>query len=116
MRTESAYISFYLKSGSILIFKSSIERLDCPDYIKFMVHQNGKSMLMIPYDKKCLTSFKTAKRSWKTGKSIIVHSKKFCEILAYRLGWDTDYSYRVPGKFDSELGAMVFDLSKALEI
>ena len=44
---------------------------------------------------------------------MMVHSQKFCHILAEQLGWNENHSYRVPGTVFEDQQIARFDLSRA---
>ncbi len=43
-------------------------------------------------------------------------SIRLCQLLSRRLGWDTMYSYRAPGRILIKQGVVAFDLSSAIPI
>ena len=45
--------------------------------------------------------------------AMMVHSQKFCHILAEQLGWNENHSYRVPGTVFEDQQIARFDLSRA---
>ncbi len=115
MNNEDTNLSFYLRSNAIHIFKDAIRVIGTPEFIRFRVHPDGTSMLMESYDRITLTSFRVPKNV-DTGRSLVVHSKAFCRIMANRLGWDISESYRVPGRMIPSENVVIFDLTKAVPI
>ena len=72
-------------------------------------------MVMEPYDRKELTSFKTKIRSEKY-QSMQVHGKRFCSMMIREMGWNSELSYRIPGKLYKRQNVVLYDLSGAIEI
>ena len=75
-------------------------------------------MLIEPYFKRSFTSFRVPKREIDDNKhgGMELSSMGFCRILARQLGWDINYSYRIPGKIYEKEKVIIFDLSKATQI
>lgn len=116
MNSETAYITFYLYSNAIRIFKKTIRGLSSPKFIRFRVNPDGTSMLLEEYDRITLTSFRIPKNIEDTDGNMTVYSKAFCRLMAYKQGWNVEKSYRVPGKVMQHQKVVVFDLTKAVEI
>ncbi len=110
---KETYISFYLSSNTIRIFKSAIRVLGEPAFIQFKVHTDGKSMIVQPYDRITLTSFRVPKNLFDDNGSMEIHSKGLCRLLANQRGWNTDCSYRIRGRLIEQQGLAVFDLTTA---
>ena len=109
-----AKLSVYVASNTIRIFKSTIKFLDVPKYIRFRVNDAGTSMMVEPYDKKTFISFKVPKNLFDTDKSMEVHSKAFCQLLASMMNWRTDCSYRLKGILvNKHKKVAIFDLTSA---
>ena len=115
-KSEATYISFYLRSNTIRIFKKTIYNLGVPQFIRFHVNREGTSMLIEEYDKITLNSFRIPKNIDDTEGSMEVYSKPFSRLMAYKQKWDTDKSYRVPGRVIGNQRVAVFDLSQAVPI
>lgn len=116
MKTETTYISFYLKSNTIRIFKKTIRGLGMPKFIRFRVNPEGTSMLLEEFDRITLTSFRIPKNIDDIDGSMEVHSKPFSRIMAFKQGWDVEKSYRIPGKVIKHQKVAVFDLTQAVQI
>ena len=113
---DNTYISFYLKSGTIHIFRDTIRFLDTPRFVQFRVHPTGNSMLLLPYPKKTFTSLRVPENVYDENGGMRVHSKSLCSIIAVRMGWNIESSYRIPGKMIRGQGMVLFDLSRAVVI
>ena len=50
--SNETYISFYLNSSRIHIFRKAIKEIGNPKFIRFLVKEDGKSMIMEAYIKK----------------------------------------------------------------
>lgn len=116
MKSDTTYISFYLKSNTIRIFKKAIRGLGLPQFIRFRVNSEGTSMVLEKYDRITLTSFRIPKNIEDVDGSMDVHSKPFCRLMAFKLGWDVEKSYRIPGRVIQHQKVVVFDLTQAVQI
>lgn len=116
MKSEITYISFYLRSNTIRIFKKTIRGLGMPKFIRFRVNPEGTSMLLEEYDRITLTSFRIPKNIDEVEGSMEVHSKAFSRLMAFKQGWDVERSYRIPGKVIKHQKVAVFDLTQAVQI
>lgn len=113
---DSTYISFYSKSGCIRIFKASVRAIGMPRFIRFRINEDATSLLLEPFDRIMLTSFRvSAKLDDEEGK-MEVYSKPLVQGLSQQLGWGNGKSYRVPGKVLLRQGVVLYDLTKAQEI
>lgn len=113
---SSTYISVYLYDDTVHIFKSTLKKMQCPKFIRFLVHENGKSLIMEPYDRKTQTSFKVPSGLFDGDKSMRVYSKKFCAALSQMQGWNNRDTYRIPGKVFRSQRIVMFDLTQAIRI
>lgn len=113
---ESTYISFYSKWGSIRIFKDSVRAIGMPKFIRFRINEDATSLLLEPFDRITLTSFRVSAKLDDDEGKMEVYSKPFVRGLSKRLGWENGKSYRVPGKVLSKQGVVLYDLTKAQEI
>ncbi len=113
MVSDTTYISFYNSSWRIRIFKKTIRLLGSPKFFRFRIHEDGRSMLLEPFDRITLTSFRVPKNIDDEHGSLEIHSKPMTTILAKRMGWDMKRSYRIPGKVYQSQKVVVFDLTQA---
>ena len=115
---ESMFLSFYLKTNSIRVFKKSIRALEYPSYVRFLIHPTKLQIAMTAYDKKELTSFRVSTRilNDETSASLCIHSKKLCGMIARKMGWEQGKSYRIPGVRLIGNKAFVFYLNKARDV
>lgn len=113
---SSTYISVYLYDDAIHIFKSTIKKLQNPKFVRFLVHENGKSLIMEPYDSKTQTSFKVPPGLFDGNKSMRVYSKKFCTALSQMQGWNNRDTYRIPGRVFQTQRIVMFDLTQAVQL
>lgn len=88
-------------------------------YVRFLINADTMQMIMQSYHKKEFTSFRVPKTLYMDlpGKhnSLRIRSRAFCRLLAARMGWDVDKTYRVPGIVYSKCHMVRFDLVKAVE-
>ena len=111
--SEDVYISFYLKHNSINIHKNAIEAIGKPLYIRFLINQDGSSMIIQPYYKKDFNSFRVPTAgTW----DMRISSKALCTVISNRHRWEKDCSFRVPGKTIKHQNIVVFDLLAAQRI
>ncbi len=108
------YISFYLSSYRIHVFRKAITEIGNPKYIRFLVKDEGPSMIMEAYDKKDFRSHRVTPKKESGGMEI--SSYPLCSLLKNRLGWEDGKSYRIPGKVFPGLNFAVFDLTAAEQI
>lgn len=114
--SETTYVSFYLGSNTIRIFKSTVRFLGTPKFIQFRVNGDLSSLILVPQSKNSLTNHRVSQNIYAVTGSMEIHSKALCGLLAARCHWDTQRSYRVPGKLIDAQKIVLFDLSKATEI
>ena len=116
MASNSTYVSFYLSSNTIRIFKSTVRFLGTPPFLQFRIHYDGESMILEPHEIRTFTTLRVPKNIYTEQGSMEVHSKVLCRLLADKLNWDINCSYRIPGKLIPQQKIVIFDLSKATVI
>ena len=118
MPENKTRISFYLKDDTVRVFTSALRALDKPKYVRFLINPNTLKMAMTEYGQKEFTSFRVSRKIFEDSKdkSLRIISKKFCTLIANRMNWDTDKSYRVEGLIYPEQKVVVYDLTSAKEI
>ena len=115
MSTELC-ISFYLADHTIHIFRDAIRAIGTPKYIRFRLGKNEKAILLEPYDRKTFTSFCVPRNLYSENGCMRISSKPFCDLLAAKLCWRTDCSYRAFGRLFEKQKVIVFDFSSAVII
>lgn len=110
------YISFYLKLGSVRIFSEALRQIGSPSRIAICISNDGKSLLLVPYNKADLKSHKVPKRAYEPEGRMEIYSNKLCDVISNKHGWEKNQSYRVPGKLYEDKNCIIFDLTKALMI
>lgn len=115
---EKTHMSFYLDRSTFHVFTNAIRRVGSPPYVRFLINPDNLCMAMESYDKKGPTSFSVPPKlfSDSKGTSMRIQSKRFCCLLADKMGWDETKSYRVPGHIFSKQQIVIFDLSQAVEL
>ena len=109
---NDTYISFYLRESKIHVFRKTLAELGNPRFIRFRVHEDGKSMVREAYNKKDFQSHRVPKRvsdNWK----MELRSLPLCSLIKNRLNWEEGKSYRIPGKAYPGQQLAVFDLTAA---
>lgn len=109
------YISFYLSSFRIHIFRKTIEEIGDPKYIRFLVKDEGPYIIMEAYGKKDFQSHRVLPKD-SAIHGMEINSFPLCSLLTIRLGWEPGKSYRVPGKTYPSQHMAMFDLSAAKQI
>lgn len=113
---DATYISFYSKSGCIRVFKASVRAIGLPKFIRFRINKDATLLIVEPFDRLTLTSFRVPKNLEEDDGNMEVYSKGLIRGLIQRLGWINGRSYRVPGKVLPKQSMILFDLSEAKEI
>ena len=110
--SNDTYISFYLYSFRIHVFSKTIQDVGNPEFIRFLMREDGKSIIMEAYDKKDFRSHRVKKRTnGSTG--VEISSMPLCRLLQNVLNWEDGKSYRIPGKSYPTQKLAVFDLTAA---
>lgn len=110
---ESVYISFYVKASRIRIFKDSVRSIGMPKFVRFRISPDAKLIVLEPYDRITLSSFRVPKSFDTEDIRMDVSSKSMVDALAQRMHWNKDWSYRVPGRYLLQQNVVVFDLRRA---
>lgn len=113
---DNTFISFYLKENKVHVFSETLHGLGNPERICFLLDQEGKRLLMLPYVKKDFVSHRVPDAVYRGTDSMEVNSKKLCRILAAQHSWDVSRSYRVPGVILADRQVAAFDLTRAEQI
>lgn len=114
--SNETYISFYLTTSRIHIFRSTIKEIGNPKFIRFLVKEDGQSMIMEAYHKKDFHSHRVPKENESGRWEMELRSMILCSLLEHRLNWQSNKSYRIPGKVYPGQRLAVFDLSAAEQI
>ena len=107
------YISFYLKAHRIQIFVETLRSIGSPGRIRFLLTEDGRTLLIHPYGKRDFTSHIVPRQVYDGKRSLEISSYKLCAILAELHGWDPGCSYRVPGRIAADARSVLFFLDKA---
>lgn len=110
---SDTHISFYLKVNRIHVFVDSLRGIGCPRRICFMISDDGKKFVIIPYPKKDLRSHGVPAKVYNGDCGMDISSYKLCRLIADLHHWDNSRSYRIPGTIYPSKSAAVFDLTKA---
>lgn len=116
-KNEATYISFYHRCNTVRVFKKTMRALGSPKFIRFRVHENGRYMLLEPFDRISQNStFRVPVNLEDENGNMDIHSKPFTRAIAKKMGWDITRSYRIPGEVYQSEKIVVFDLTKAVII
>lgn len=113
---DVTYISFYLRAGRIHVFVDALRAIGSPDRICFMIDDDGKHLMIIPYNKRDFKSHKVPKKVYEGQSSLEISSMKFCKLISGMKNWDNSHSYRIPGEIKKTINAAVFNLEEAVAI
>ena len=111
--TNETYLSFYLKPKRIHIFVDALRGIGSPKYICFLLQENGETVVMAPYSKKDFHSHRVPQAVYRGMRGMELSSLPLCTILSSLYGWESECSYRVPGKIIREKNYAIFYLKKA---
>ena len=107
-----ADMSFYLSSFRIHVFSKTIHDIGNPPFIRFLMKDDGQSIIMEAYHNKDFRSHRVNKRTDNRGGTEI-SSMPLCLLLINKLHWEEGKSYRIPGKSYPAQKLAVFDLTAA---
>ncbi len=113
---NNTYISFYLKEGKVHIPTVTLRDIGSPPYVRFLLNEDGSSMVLEPYDHKAFPSMRVPKKIYAeqyAGGRMEFRCMALCRIMSGRFGWDTQSSYRVPGRLISKQRLVLLDVTGA---
>lgn len=110
---ESTYISIYGRKPCVRIFKDSIRAIGMPKFIRFQISDDATKLLIEPFDRITLASFRLPQNIDDEDSKMEVYSSALVRGLSKRLGWGETTSHRVPGKVYTKQGIIMYDLTKA---
>ena len=116
---HDTFVSFYLSGGRLHIHPEALRKIGCPPYVRFLLSEDGKSMIMEPYTRKVFASMRVPKGLYtKSDKRSRMEVKcaPFCRMMAHHLGWDPYSSYRILGKIYPNQKIVKYDLDTAYAI
>lgn len=109
-------IAIYGRKPCVRIYKESIRAIGVPKFIRFRINADATQLLLEPYDRITLTSFRLPKNFDDEDTKVEIYSTALVRGLCQRLGWSESSSRRVPGKVYEKQGIIIFDLTQAEEI
>lgn len=113
------FISFYLNGGRLHIQSDALRKIGCPPFVRFLMNENGQSMIMEPYNRKVFASMRVPKGVYdktQKGPQMEIKCAPFCRLMAQHLGWNPDCSYRIQGKVYPAQRIVKYDLHTAFAI
>ena len=78
-----------------------------------MIEENGRTLLIAPHAQKDFKSHEVPDPVYAGSSSLEINSLRLCSLVAKLHGWDRGRSYRVPGKYSTELNVVIFRLYEA---
>ena len=109
-------ISFYLKSGTVRIYRDTMRAIGKPMFVRLRLHSRIPSLIVEPFDRITLTSFRVPQKLFKDNGAMQIHSKALCEMIANEMKWESERSYTITGHPYAEQKIVLFDLTQAVEI
>lgn len=107
------HLSFYLRNNRIHVFVEALRGIGSPQFICFLMGDNGTSLVLAPYDKKDFHSHRVPQSVYRGKNSLELTSIRLCKMLAANFQWNANMSYRVPGTIIERQKIVVFDLTNA---
>ena len=109
-------ISFYLRTGTIRLHRSTIRGLNNPSFVRFLLSDDHKTLIVQPYSKEDFCSVRL--RAYKMGSpdKSEIRSTGLCEHIARINGWGPKSSYRIYGKTVTNTSMAVFEFSSQEKI
>ena len=109
-------ISFYLREAAIRIHRKTLDNINNPLFVRFLVSEDRKTFAVKSCAKKDLRSFRIRMNINSKTDKVEIYSSTLCASLAKINGWDENNSYRVYGKAFPNQGIAVFDFSETKAI
>lgn len=110
---DATYLSIYGRKPCLRVFKDSIRAIGTPKFIRFQISSDTTKLLLEPFDRITLTSFRLAQNFDDEDSKAEVYSCALVRALSERFGWSETSSHRVPGKVYVKQRIIVYDLTKA---
>ena len=110
---SGAHLSFYLRTGTIRIHRSTIRAIGNPSFVRFLISNDGTTLLVQSYPRKDFRSFRVPVTFADENGRVQIYSKGLCDAFINRFRWKEELSYCVPGKSFPAQGVAAFDLSRA---
>lgn len=107
------FISFYMKASRVRVSVKCLREIGKPERVCFMISDGGDKLLLAPHKRKDFISHKVPKEVYAGTVGLEVCSKKLCLLIARMYNWNTDCSYRIPGKAYGNQSVAIFDLKDA---
>lgn len=107
--------SFTINVNKIMANAASVRLLPNADYVKILVNQKEKKLVLKPCDEFDISGYKWARM--KDGKRYASQrtGETFVLLICKMMGWNPDYRYKIMGKKNKAKGedVLVFDLTVA---
>ncbi|MCD7804453.1 MAG: hypothetical protein LUH03_04765 [Oscillospiraceae bacterium] len=108
-------ISLSKKYGKIVVFRSTMQALSEPRYIKFLINMEKGCLAIQACEKKILDSFRVPIFDSKETE-FRIYSDRLLGMLWKRYGWDSGYTYHMDGALYPEHGIVEFNLNEAVQL
>lgn len=109
-------VSFYLRRSTIHLHRSTLNGINTPQFVRFLISQDRKSFLVRSWKAKDFHSFRVLTDQAGRVCNAEIHSYGLCEFVTQINGWDANFSYRVYGKVFPNQEIALFDFASAVVI
>lgn len=108
-------ISFNYKYGKVRIYKSVIQALGNPRYIRFLIQPGEKRLYVCGLNEREPDCFPVAEYKDSRHQGVVLHGQRFIRKISEIAGWELVGIRVVCGKFISDANMFEFDLAAALQ-
>ena len=108
--------SFYLRRSTIHLHRSTLNRINTPQFVRFLISHNRKTFVVRSCEIKDFHSFRVHMDQAGKASNAEIHSYGLCEFVTWVNRWDSNTSYRVYGKAFPDQGVALFDFANAVII
>ena len=112
IRNEQFGISFSLKSGSILLYKSTLQQLGNPECFRLLLNIQKRTLAVQVCEYGVPGSHRVNKRRDGDG-HFCFRSMKFVRLLYDQFGWERNAAYRMMGIAHEDLRLISYNLNTA---
>jgi hypothetical protein len=106
---QNVCVSFYLREAAIRIHRRTLNGINNPPFVEFLVSGDRKTFAVRACEQKSLRSFRVRVNTNSKTDKVEFYSLPLCGLLARLNHWDENDSYRVFGKTFPKQGVAVFD-------
>ena len=104
-------ISFYLREAAIRIHRKSLDGINNPFFVEFMINSEQKTFAVRSCKEKSLRSLRVRMNINSKTDKVEFYSLSLCKLISQLNDWDDKSSYRVYGKEYPEQELAIFNFS-----